>query len=272
MGAFCACELCGIESSGDVGLDMEFTDHHHSEATLVAFGEVIKRIKNACKDDDGLVPWAFIKYVSDHHPDILSADIPPAIARDATRLLKAANITPVKVVASSVKAETGNAAVADLSGQELRQLAVRVGEVLNSYIKVHNRIHGEASTFRSVIKNILGRGVPMADLLADAERLVPEIESVRAELSSLGSPSAKSWSAESRHYLRLLKEYAEALHGTIEALVRRQQLLAKGAQGGRGNPMTWPAFQDADREYDRAIARYKAVGLDLNKLAHVIAK
>lgn len=34
--------------------------------------------------------------------------------------------------------------------------------------------------------------------------------------------------------------------------------------------MTWQAFQEAERDYERAIGRYKIAGLDLNNAAPMI--
>ena len=154
--------------------------------------------------------------------------------------------------------------------QNLKLLAQSVGNVLGSYIEVHDRVFHQASTLRSVFKNIFGKGVPMADLLLDAEHLIPKVASVQAELSAYRSEAARDLEPSSLRYLDLLEKYVGALRETIDALVRRQRLLAEGARGGGENPMTWQAFQEAERDYERAIARYKIVGLDLNNAAPMI--
>lgn len=154
--------------------------------------------------------------------------------------------------------------------QNLKLLAESVGSALGAYIEVHDRIFHQASTLSSVFKNIFGRGVPMADLLVDAERLVPSLAAVQAELSTYRAEAAQDLEPSSVRYLDLLEKYMGALRETVDALVRRQRLLAEGARGGRENPMTWPAFQEAERDYERAIERYKVVGLDLNKAAPVV--
>jgi hypothetical protein len=154
--------------------------------------------------------------------------------------------------------------------QSLRLLSQSVGRALSAYIEVHDRIFHQASTLRSVFKNILGKGVPMADLLVDAERLIPRLAALQADLSGYRSGAARELEPSSLRYLDLLEKYAGALRETVDALVRRQQLLAEGARGGRGNPMTWQAFQEAEREYEGAIGRYKIVGFDLNNAAPTI--
>lgn len=154
--------------------------------------------------------------------------------------------------------------------QNLRLLAQSVGSALGSYIEVHDRIFHQASTLRSVFKNIFGTGVPMAHLLVDAERLIPSLAAVQAELLAYRSGAARELEPSSLRYLDLLELYVGALRETVDALVRRQRLLAEGARGGRENPMTWQAFQEAERDYERAIGRYKIVGLDLNNAAPMI--
>src|SRR5262249_59999101 len=61
-------------STGNVHLDMAFSDHRLSEETLRAFGEVVRSIHRAC-DDRELCFWSFIYYVCTHHPDIVEIDL-----------------------------------------------------------------------------------------------------------------------------------------------------------------------------------------------------
>jgi hypothetical protein len=152
----------------------------------------------------------------------------------------------------------------------IKRLAQSVGAELAAYIDVHNRIFKQASTLTSVFKNLFGRGVPMEQLLADTERLLPSVASVRAEVSAFRESSASSLGADERRYVDLLAGYAQALEQTVQALLARQQLLAQGSQGGRKNPMTWEAFQTANREYEKSIEVYKRIGLDLNNAAPTV--
>lgn len=75
FGAICPCPECQVASTGDMGLDIAFSDHRMSVATLGAFGDVVRAIRRVC-DDDQLRFWSFIRYVSVHHPDILGFDQP----------------------------------------------------------------------------------------------------------------------------------------------------------------------------------------------------
>jgi hypothetical protein len=154
--------------------------------------------------------------------------------------------------------------------ESLKLLAQSVGGALCAYIEVHDRIFQEASTFRSVLKRLFGKGIPMAELLATAERLGPSLAAVSADLSAFHSRAAQDLDPGCLRYLDLLEAYVGALQDTVDALISRQRLLAEGAGGGRKNPLTWHAFQDAEREYKRAIDRYKLIGLDLNSAAPLI--
>jgi hypothetical protein len=56
---------------------------------------------------------------------------------------------------------------------ELKELALAVNAALTVYIAIHDAIFREAATFKSVLKNIPGRGVPISKLLEESERLLP---------------------------------------------------------------------------------------------------
>jgi hypothetical protein len=58
-----------------LNLDIAFSDHRLSVATLGALGEVVWAIRRAC-DDDHLRFWSFIRFVSVNHPDILGVNMP----------------------------------------------------------------------------------------------------------------------------------------------------------------------------------------------------
>ncbi len=54
---------------------------------------------------------------------------------------------------------------------EIRRLALAVSSSLNEYVEVHNKIFQKSATFKSVVKNLFGRGTSMSQLLDDSERL-----------------------------------------------------------------------------------------------------
>lgn len=95
-GAICPCRQCGVASSGDMGLDIAFSDHRMTYDTLQQFGAVVAAIRKAC-DDDQIAAWAFITYVSTYHSDILTATPPLPIADEVDRVLSTAEIPTVDV-------------------------------------------------------------------------------------------------------------------------------------------------------------------------------
>ena len=96
FGAICHCPECGVASSGDMNLDITFSDHQMSVATLGAFGEVVRAIQRVC-DDDQLRFWSFIRYVSVHHSDILGVQQPPEQQVACDAVLARAQPPPVSV-------------------------------------------------------------------------------------------------------------------------------------------------------------------------------
>jgi hypothetical protein len=96
FGAICPCPDCLVNSTGDMGLDIAFSDHHMSTRTLEAFGRVVKAIARVC-DDDQLRFWSFIRYVSVHHPSILGVKLSPEIEAECDAVLARA-LPPAVVV------------------------------------------------------------------------------------------------------------------------------------------------------------------------------
>lgn len=99
FGAICPCPRCGIASTGDMNLDIAFSDHHMSVETLGAFGKVVRSIREACEDDQ-LRFWSFIRFVSLHHGDILGVQMPAEQAAECDDVLARAHPPAVAVEAS----------------------------------------------------------------------------------------------------------------------------------------------------------------------------
>ncbi len=101
FGAICACEACGAGSTGNMGLDILFSDHHMSVATLGAFGRVVRAIREVCSDDE-LRFWSFIRFVCVHHPDLLDVNMPPGQRFECDAVLGLADPAPVEVQESGM--------------------------------------------------------------------------------------------------------------------------------------------------------------------------
>lgn len=153
---------------------------------------------------------------------------------------------------------------------EIQDLATTVGHGLTAYVAVHDAIFHDASTFRSVLKNLFGRGVPMSALLADTERLLPMWSTIHQKVESFRQASYSALSEDERRYFDMLAHYVEAVSRTVDALAERQRLLNEGSKGGARNPMTWEAFQQKERAYQTAVKEYMAIGQELNDAAPAI--
>jgi hypothetical protein len=88
------CPRCQIASSGDIGLDMAFSERQYDVETLQEFAGVLKAIHSAV-DDPSTRFWAFIQYVSEHHPVILKANTPPELRDRVIGVLRGIVLPPV---------------------------------------------------------------------------------------------------------------------------------------------------------------------------------
>lgn len=154
--------------------------------------------------------------------------------------------------------------------EQIKNLALEVNAGLTIYIAVHNKIFNEAATFKSFIKNLFGRGVPMSQLLQEAEKLIPAWNDIAEKVESFSRNVESSIKEDEKLYLELLVQYAEALRETVLALVERQRVLNERSKGGRDNPITWDVYQQLERKYQASIQQYQAIGQELNSVSHVI--
>lgn len=141
---------------------------------------------------------------------------------------------------------------------------------LTAYIAIHDKIFKEAATLKSFLRNIFGLGVPMSQLLQDAEALIPMWDGILEEINSFRRDACPSMNEDERFYLQILNRYAEAVNDTVSALVERQRLLNERSKGGRNNPINWNAHQDVERRYESAIQKYMAIGHELNNAGHMV--
>jgi len=74
FGALNPCPSCSAPATGDINLDIAFSDHHIPKDGLEKLGEVVAAIKKQ-SDDQELCFWTFIHYVSLNHPSVLGVDL-----------------------------------------------------------------------------------------------------------------------------------------------------------------------------------------------------
>ena len=145
-----------------------------------------------------------------------------------------------------------------------------VGGSLTVYIAVHDKIFREAATLTSVLKNLLGRGTPMGELLEMAEKLVPLWDSIGAKVEAVRIDYGSYFSEDEEAYFCILVRYVAAVRKTVAILVARQRLAYEGSKGGPKNPMTWDAYKRNEAEYQAAVHEYTAIGQELNAAAPTI--
>ena len=93
FGAICPCPMCQVETTGDHDLDITFSDHTIPEKTLRELGAVVRAIHEV-SDDPVECYWAFLQYVSVHHPSILTITLEDDMPQRVARILDAITILP----------------------------------------------------------------------------------------------------------------------------------------------------------------------------------
>jgi len=94
FGAICPCPKCNVKSTGDMNLDIAFSDHRMAKETLQELGGVVAAIHGVSTDDE-LSFWAFIRYISTNHPLILAVDLKPDLQAKCDAILKQARLPDV---------------------------------------------------------------------------------------------------------------------------------------------------------------------------------
>lgn len=86
FGAICPCPKCEVASTGDMGMDIAFSDHNLAEETLEELGVVVAAIRKATQDAE-LGFWAFLVYVTDRWNTIMGLDLEPEFRKRIELLL-----------------------------------------------------------------------------------------------------------------------------------------------------------------------------------------
>jgi len=96
FGAICPCPQCGVASSGDMTLDILFSDHYLSPETLAQFGKVVKVIQEEA-EDPALGLSAFLYHVTRTYPGLLTYEPSPQARQQFAALLAPLDLPPVVV-------------------------------------------------------------------------------------------------------------------------------------------------------------------------------
>ena len=132
---------------------------------------------------------------------------------------------------------------------QLGALGYSVNQGIQVYAGVHKYIEQEGASAKSAFKNLFGKGVPMSQLLEAAEGLVPIWVDIQSKLFSFESQTFMLLDSDEQRYLDLMNEYVKKVRVAIDALVRRQRLLAEP-------PVKWSSHQAASQEYQSAMAAF----------------
>jgi hypothetical protein len=96
FGALLECQKCDAPPTGNISLDILFTDHKFSVETLSEFGDVIKAISSA-SDDDALGFSAFLLYISNNYKEILTVNYDDQKTALCDALLEKANVPLITI-------------------------------------------------------------------------------------------------------------------------------------------------------------------------------
>ena len=90
-GALIPCSTCDAPATGNIALDIAFSDHRIPREKLLELGAVVGEIHRVC-EDRSLCLWTFLQYVSLHHPTILAIDLKDEAKDAVTNILARLNI------------------------------------------------------------------------------------------------------------------------------------------------------------------------------------
>ena len=97
FGAICPCPTCGIATTGDLTLDILFSDHYLAKPTLEQFGGIVRTIQ-AEAGDPQFGFYAFLYHVSRQYPDLLSYETAPLGAQQIAALLAPLDLPRVELL------------------------------------------------------------------------------------------------------------------------------------------------------------------------------
>jgi hypothetical protein len=95
-GALIPCSKCEAPATGNLALDIAFSDHRIPREKLLELGSVVSEIHRICKDES-LCLWTFLQYVTLHHPSILEINLEAEAKVAVAGVLSQLNTPPLTV-------------------------------------------------------------------------------------------------------------------------------------------------------------------------------
>jgi hypothetical protein len=84
--ALVPCSNCNAPATGNLALDIAFSDHRIPRETLRELGGIVRAIHRIC-EVDSLCFWSFLRYVSIHYPTILEIELKDDVKQDVANVL-----------------------------------------------------------------------------------------------------------------------------------------------------------------------------------------
>jgi hypothetical protein len=81
FGALCPCPQCQAPATGNINLDIAFSDHNFARQTLEELGQVIVAIHEVSAEEE-LCFWSFLSYIETNHPEVLRIKLEPEARRN----------------------------------------------------------------------------------------------------------------------------------------------------------------------------------------------
>jgi hypothetical protein len=147
---------------------------------------------------------------------------------------------------------------------ELLNLAKTVNIGLTNYINVHNLIFKESATFKSLIKNIFGKGISGEQLLNYSENLSPEWNEIFEELEKYKRDEYLNLNEIEKTFFNTLLSYSKSLRETINLLIKRQIFLYQKSINNYNDITSYGNYDELHKEYELSIIRYRKIGEKLN--------
>lgn len=147
---------------------------------------------------------------------------------------------------------------------ELINLAKTVNIGLTNYINVHNLIFKESATFKSLIKNIFGKGISGEQLLNYSENLLPEWNEIFEKLEKYKVDEYLNLNENEKNFFNTLFSYSESLKKTINLLIKRQIFLYQKSINNYSDITSYGNYDELHKEYELSILKYRKIGEKLN--------
>lgn len=137
-----------------------------------------------------------------------------------------------------------------------KNLAFSVNDLLNQYIKVHNRLIKESTGIMSIFRKIDFQGY-VSTISTIQTKLEETIAIIKQQVLK---PEV---SEDEKEFFSILSNYSSALKKTVELLMDKLVLLNQKANGGEG--ISFNDLQVIEAQYNESIKTYTSMGEAMNE-------